>query len=187
MTLRHIGRSFGLVRSLQTNLTLSVRERNLFFFLSFSPLFDKRCTASKVTDFAQLHELLLLEEFKTCLPEKNVVYLNKQKAFSPVQHERTPAVGAGKLVKPSPKSPQRSTTAFNSCEYFYCHETGHLIANCPPLQESLSRHNKLTRLWLTVSYLWPKQASACPSAYSVNNNVLMHNWCSVLLARINKM
>ncbi|KAI2649596.1 Retrovirus-related Pol polyprotein [Labeo rohita] len=42
-------------------------------------LFDKWCTASKVTDFDSLRELVLLEEFKNCLPERVVVYLNEQK------------------------------------------------------------------------------------------------------------
>lgn len=43
---------------------------------------DKWCTASKVTNFVQLRELVLLEEFKTCLPEKVVVYLNEEKVDS---------------------------------------------------------------------------------------------------------
>lgn len=43
--------------------------------------FDKWCAASKFRDFAQLRELILLKEFKTCLPEKNI-YLNEQKVDS---------------------------------------------------------------------------------------------------------
>ncbi len=35
---------------------------------------DKWCTVSKVTNFAQLRVLVLLEEFKACLPEKIVVF-----------------------------------------------------------------------------------------------------------------
>lgn len=45
-------------------------------------LFDKWCQASKVEDFAQLRELVLLEEFKKCLPERIVIYLNEQKVPS---------------------------------------------------------------------------------------------------------
>ena len=41
-------------------------------------LFDKWHAASKVTDFNSLRELILLEEFKNCLPERIVVYLNEQ-------------------------------------------------------------------------------------------------------------
>ncbi len=42
-------------------------------------LFDKWCTASKASDFDSLRELMLLEEFKGCLSERVVVYLNEQK------------------------------------------------------------------------------------------------------------
>lgn len=42
-------------------------------------LLDKWCAASKVSDFAQLRELFLLEEFKSCLPDKVVAYLNEKK------------------------------------------------------------------------------------------------------------
>ena len=50
------------------------REKNV--------LFDKWCVASKVDSFAQLKELILLEEFKSGLPERLVVYLNEQKLLS---------------------------------------------------------------------------------------------------------
>ncbi len=42
-------------------------------------LFDKWCNASKASDFDTLRELILLEEFKGCLSEHVVVYLNEQK------------------------------------------------------------------------------------------------------------
>lgn len=45
-------------------------------------LFDKECQASKVKDFAQLRELVLLEDFNKCLPEHVVIYLNEQKVES---------------------------------------------------------------------------------------------------------
>ena len=44
-----------------------------------SVLFDKRCQACNVKTMAELGELILLEEFKKCLPERIVVYLNEQK------------------------------------------------------------------------------------------------------------
>ncbi len=47
-----------------------------------NPLFDKWCDASKVTTFDQLKELLLVEEFKNCISEKIVVYLNEQSFLS---------------------------------------------------------------------------------------------------------
>ncbi|KAI2665845.1 Transposon Ty3-G Gag-Pol polyprotein [Labeo rohita] len=45
-------------------------------------LFDKWCSATKTKDFDSLRELILLEEFKWCLPERVVVYLNEQKVNS---------------------------------------------------------------------------------------------------------
>ncbi len=47
-------------------------------------LFDKWCTASKASDFDTLRELMLLEEFKGCLSEHVVVYLNEQKVLQKV-------------------------------------------------------------------------------------------------------
>lgn len=45
-------------------------------------LFDRWYQASEVKEFAQLRELVLLEDFKGCLPERVVVYLNEQKVVS---------------------------------------------------------------------------------------------------------
>lgn len=43
-------------------------------------LFDRWCHSSKATDFDKLRELILLEEFKTCLPDRIATYVNEQKA-----------------------------------------------------------------------------------------------------------
>lgn len=40
-------------------------------------LFDNWCQSSKVNDFEQLRELVLLEDFKNTLPDKIVVHLNE--------------------------------------------------------------------------------------------------------------
>ena len=48
-------------------------------------LFDWWCSASQAVTFNQLRELVLLEEFKSCLPEPIVVYLNEQKVDSVYQ------------------------------------------------------------------------------------------------------
>lgn len=39
-------------------------------------LFDRRCPSTKTSDFNSLPELMLLEEFKTCIPERTMVYIN---------------------------------------------------------------------------------------------------------------
>lgn len=43
-------------------------------------LFNWWCVACKADDFASVRELMLLEEFKSCVPERTAVYLNEQKA-----------------------------------------------------------------------------------------------------------
>ncbi len=42
-------------------------------------LFEKWCFSTKITTFEELQELVLLEDFKTCVPESVVVHLNEQK------------------------------------------------------------------------------------------------------------
>lgn len=44
-------------------------------------LFDHWCASMKVKTFEELLELILLEEFKNCLPECVVTYLNEQKVL----------------------------------------------------------------------------------------------------------
>ncbi len=52
-------------------------------FVEFSSekkaLFDKWCFSSGISTLDQLRELILLEDFKACVPENVVVYLNEQK------------------------------------------------------------------------------------------------------------
>lgn len=48
-------------------------------------LFDRWIKACKVTDYNSLHEFMLIEEFKNCVPERTALYLNEQKV-STVQH-----------------------------------------------------------------------------------------------------
>ncbi len=45
-------------------------------------LFDKWCCSSKVSTFEQLRELILVEDFKSCLPENIVVHLNEKKVVT---------------------------------------------------------------------------------------------------------
>lgn len=42
-------------------------------------LFDKWCSSCKALDYKSLRETILIEEFKRCLPNRVVVYLNEQK------------------------------------------------------------------------------------------------------------
>lgn len=45
-------------------------------------LFEKWCAANKTTTFEALRELVLLEDFKSCVSENLVVHLNEQKVMS---------------------------------------------------------------------------------------------------------
>ena len=107
-------------------------------------------------NFVQIRELMLMEEFKKCLPEKIVVYLNEQKVetlskaavradefvlrhravFPSVRRENVPYASSERNQFVSPKSPRRAfPVSSESRECFYCHEAGHLIAVCPALQK----------------------------------------------------
>ncbi len=109
-------------------------------------LFDRWIKACKVTDYNSLRELLLNEEFKICVPERTVLYLNEQKVntvqqaailadeyalmHKPVflkrmcesgytsQKENEVAPSDFK-VRPSPYSPKIRK------ECGYCHKVGH--------------------------------------------------------------
>uniref|UniRef100_A0A8P4FXX4 CCHC-type domain-containing protein n=1 Tax=Dicentrarchus labrax TaxID=13489 RepID=A0A8P4FXX4_DICLA len=108
-------------------------------------LFDKWTSTCKVNDFNSLRELILVEDFKKCLPERIVVYLNEQKVSAlsaaavladeyVLTHKATfssgPVEGSHRnpVSAPSPPSPSRLQRAERKC--FYCHQTGHIIADC---------------------------------------------------------
>lgn len=113
-------------------------------------LFDKWITASKVPDYNSLRELILLEEFKTGLPECIVVHLNEQK----VSTLKEAAVIADEFVlthktvfvqkrevttgetppRNDPSSPRRTFASKTERECFYCHKLGHVVVECPALK-----------------------------------------------------
>ena len=105
---------------------------------------------------AEMRDLILLEEFKKCLPERIVVYLNEQKESSVTKaavladefiltHKSVfsmPAPCGSDMPERrnrSPKLMRKSTSPAawlgGSRKCFYCHERGHLIAVCPALRK----------------------------------------------------
>lgn len=40
-------------------------------------LFDRQCCSKNVKDFDKLHDLVLLEEFGNCLPDRITTYINE--------------------------------------------------------------------------------------------------------------
>ena len=123
-------------------------------------LFDKWCSASKVTTMPEMRDLILLEDFKACLPERVVLYLNEQKVVNLDQaavcadefmltHKsvfssssgRRDAVGGKGGKKFVSKTPPKSDVVDGSGssgsrerDCYYCHEKGHMIASCPTLK-----------------------------------------------------
>lgn len=63
-------------------LTKTVNQTYTEFAREKNHLFEKWCCASKISNFEQLQELILLEEFKNCVPESVVVHLNDQKVIT---------------------------------------------------------------------------------------------------------
>lgn len=115
-------------------------------------LFDKWCMSSKVTDLASLRELVLLEDFRQCLPERVVLYLNEQKvttlsAAAVLSDEfalthKTVFSMLHKDKSDLPVSVVRDTIVQNTARpsrekrpCFYCHKVGHVIADCLSLKK----------------------------------------------------
>lgn len=107
---------------------------------------------AQVTDFASLHKLMLLEDFKRCLPKSIVQYLNGQKTTT----LSTTAVLADEFAlthknvfstahcdKNNLSVPQvhSASVTFSvdqlkeKCECFYCHKVVHVIADCLMLKK----------------------------------------------------
>ena len=140
----------------------SANQTYVEFAKEKSVLLDKWCAACKVTKFDQFRELILLEEFKKCLPERIGVYLNEQKVetlakaavgadefvlthhavFPSVRHEYFPVASVGKNPRVQASTPLRSSQSPSDRECFYCHKSGHLIANCPTLRRKDGQNSK---------------------------------------------
>ena len=134
-------------------------------FVEFSrekeALFDRWCGASKAADFKTLRELVLVEEFKRCLPERIVVNLNEQR----VNSVSSAAILADEFVlthksiftsvSASPNAqrkngqvrnypPQPSQRPYDQAGVrqkeeracHYCKKVGHLIADCRKREQS---------------------------------------------------
>ncbi|XP_058610941.1 uncharacterized protein LOC131526610 [Onychostoma macrolepis] len=123
-----------------------------------SVLFDKWCISSKANDFKDMRELILLEEFKNCLSERVVTYLNEQKVsslsqasvladefalthknvFTFARSER--AVSFQGELNSSSRPKPAIVRVKEDRECFYCHKPGHLIADCVVLKRKQSNY-----------------------------------------------
>ncbi|CAI5678278.1 unnamed protein product [Oreochromis niloticus] len=159
----------------------SDRQTFVEFAREKAVLFDKWLAASKVKNFTELKELILLEEFKTCLPESIVVYLNEQKvellskaavladefvlthraSLSTVRRECVSPTQHAKSYRVSPKRQTRSAAIpVSDRKCFYCHEIGHLVAACPSLQRKEQAHT--VRKPKSVGFVRSMSASTSP-------------------------
>lgn len=99
-------------------------------------------------DFTSLRELVLLEDFKQCLPERMVLYLNEQKVLSQAAVLADEFVLTHQNVFHSASVEKSSLRAHMKVqqsnlsgekpkemrECFYCHRKGHVIAECLTLK-----------------------------------------------------
>ncbi|XP_054598100.2 uncharacterized protein [Nothobranchius furzeri] len=117
-------------------------------------LFDKWLQSSKVTNLNELRELVLLEEFKRCLPERTVLYLNEQKvnnlsaaALLADEFMLTHRVKVEKVVRDrshavKPRHFERnSETSPPRC--FYCHQVGHIVKDCLILKRRERKNDRV--------------------------------------------
>nr|XP_040019042.1 uncharacterized protein LOC120809370 isoform X2 [Gasterosteus aculeatus aculeatus] len=124
-------------------------------------LFDRWTKACKVTDYNSLRELLLIEEFKNCVPERTALYLNEQKVSTVQQaavladeyalmHKtvfyKRPSDSGGSAVKEKENpSDSRSTwsppSPKSNRECSYCHKMGHSMAECRTLKRKHERQD----------------------------------------------
>ncbi|XP_039548082.1 uncharacterized protein LOC120493504 isoform X2 [Pimephales promelas] len=124
-------------------------------------LFDRWIKACRVTDYNSLRELLLIEEFKNCVPERTALYLNEQKVSTVQQAavladeyalmhktvfaKRPSDCGGSSLKENENLSDSRNkwvptSPKFNR-ECSYCHKTGHVIAECRTLKRKQERQD----------------------------------------------
>ncbi|XP_072557069.1 uncharacterized protein [Paramormyrops kingsleyae] len=135
------------------NLPKSASQTYVEFAREKAVLFDKWCGASGVFTFDQLKELVLLEEFKNCVPDRVVVYLNEKKVTSLTEaatladefvltHKTvfTP-IPLPRKTRPVVSSPSSASSPppVEKRECFYCHEVGHIISVCPVLKRKEAR------------------------------------------------
>ena len=123
------------------------RQSYIEFAREKETLFDRWCAAKEVDSRAKLRELILLEEFKNCLPGAVSTYLSERQVDT--LHEAAVLADEFALThhvysrdQPRPDRPQfrreipqrlrSSVSPEPAC--FYCKKRGHLVAECPVLE-----------------------------------------------------
>jgi len=132
-------------------------------------LFDRWCLSKNVNeDYVRLHQLVLIEEFKNCLPTELKTYVDEQKVESvhqaamladdyalthtpvfrhpgdPQPHkgnsDSLPSGGKNLSHPPNDLSVQRSPRFPGGPTCYYCKKKGHIMSECRVLQK---KHQKV--------------------------------------------
>uniref|UniRef100_A0A3B3XHV5 SCAN box domain-containing protein n=1 Tax=Poecilia mexicana TaxID=48701 RepID=A0A3B3XHV5_9TELE len=148
-------RAYELVPEAYRQRFRALRKSTAQTFVEFARekgmLFDRWCQATKATDFSSLGELILLEEFKNCLPDRTVLYLNEQKATTlqeaavlaeefALTHKnvfvcKSDQPSRDKTWKEVPQSQVKNTPISKSeRQCFYCHKMGNIVSDCLALK-----------------------------------------------------
>ncbi|XP_026112910.1 uncharacterized protein LOC113091546 isoform X1 [Carassius auratus] len=118
-------------------------------------LFDRWCASQKAESREQVRQLILIEEFKSCVPVALATYVNEQKVdtlykaatladdfvlthkvtFKDVQKSRDNIPVDPPVVLPRKSFNGKPTVSTGDRVCFYCKASGHLIANCPVLKK----------------------------------------------------
>lgn len=102
-------------------------------------LFERWCSSRKVEEFDALKELVLVEEFKRCIPPSICTYLDEHGVST--LHEAAVLADQYMLIH---KDQNRITVKSSFSEKkdsrtcFYCKQPGHLIVDCPKLERKNS-------------------------------------------------
>lgn len=157
-------RSYELVPEVYRQKSFQKTEEQTYveFALEKASLFDRWCVSQGVTNFAQLRDLIVLEEFKNYLPDAVTTFLNEQKLISVDKasvladefvlthkcvfvpkssvhldklacNEVNPFSQVKKLVDKSREFETQKPVCF------YCRKQGHIMADCFVLQKKNGR------------------------------------------------
>ena len=129
----------GLRKTSSQTYTDLAREKGLFF--------DRWCLACKAEDLASVRELMLLEEFKNCLPERIVMYLNEQQVVSLQQaatladefmltHKGAYQSNFAYSQKTSGPPVTNTGAATDPRRCYFCPKVGHVVLECESYKRS---------------------------------------------------
>ncbi|KAK0156627.1 hypothetical protein N1851_000058 [Merluccius polli] len=130
----------------------SLKKTDKLTFVEFArekeKIFDRWCNAVNAQTKDSLREMILLEEFKNCIPDTVAMYLNDQKVTT-LEHAAVCSdefsYRNDKPGKSPPPTPTRQS-GFETGGCFYCHEVGHRISDCQSLKKKNAKETQKQKL-----------------------------------------